>query len=67
MSAKYLSVFLNTIVPTTSIKILAIIDMETSNQLIGAVCRKAARAVWITPDIGLNANIQEYFPAMLAE
>ena len=67
MSAKYRSVFLKVIVPIIKITIEAVSEMEINVQFIGAVCRNAARALWITPDIGLKAKIQEYLPAMLEE
>ena len=41
-------------------------ELPISAQLSGAVPSNAARALCITPMIGLNANIQEYLPAILA-
>ena len=66
-SAKNASVFLKVIVPIIKIKTLAQSDIKISNQFIGAVCRNAARALWITPAIGFKAKTQEYLPAMLDE
>ncbi len=41
-------------------------DIKSSSQFIGILPKIAARAAFITPVIGFNANILEYFPAMLA-
>ena len=49
MSAKYLSVFLKTYMPTRSITTVPMNEMPMSFQLIGAVPSSAARAFWMTP------------------
>ena len=67
MSAKYLSVFLNTTTPIISMIRQATDEMPRSVQLTGAVCKRVALAVCITPVMGLSANIFEYLPAIEEE
>ena len=64
MSAKYLSVLLNTYMPKISSAVHITNEMPIRFQFIAVAPSSDALADCITPVIGLSASAQEYFPAI---